>query len=298
MKFSIILFALFYFIKCYSQIDSIIHEVDSVFDDVQQLKGNVLNKVIFSNQLEEYRSISIYEPQNLKSLNNLGVLFVTDGILLSVASKVEFLIQNKSIRPIIIVSINPRGNLPVDSIFGTNVFDFRGMEFLKDQTIFRNGINGVSTGINQIKDSFLIQIINDRYNRFSSFIVGEVVDYIKKSYKVSKNHKKWTIGGYSNGGAFVYGLSCDYPGIFGNSIIMSPGGGSLNSNIYDFKNSQSSYFISAGIHEANFLKESLNYIPLLEENNLKFIHKRYNAGHDFNMWLTFYLDSVKSIYNY
>jgi enterochelin esterase-like enzyme len=271
----------------YSQKINQIQKVDTVFKEVDSLKGNITEVNYHSDFLNEDRVVSIYEPVNFNQNFNYGVLFVTDGILKSIAPKIEYLIDSNRIDPIIIVSINNRSKQPVDTIFKNNVIDFRALEFFKKPML-------LSSTYELTKDLLINPIITDRYNRFSLFISEEVIPDIKSKYPLAQNEKKWSIGGFSNGGAFVYGFTSER-NHFGNAIVMSPAGFGMDFS-YDFSKTEATYHIAAGFQEEGFLKESVNYLQEMDDLKITYKHYTYNSGHDWNMWLTFYLTTIEEIY--
>jgi enterochelin esterase-like enzyme len=281
----IILFLIFIPTFIFSQKIEKVQEVDTIFYINKILDGKIYDIELKSQILNEIRSITIYEPPKYNKNISYGVLFVTDGICKTISGDIENLINNKIIEPIIIVGINHREIQKIDSVFGSVKIDFRRLEYLKGDKKY----DGVFKDINAIK------LIEERYEKFSKFLSNEVIEYVKSHYTIKKDIKYWTLGGYSNGGSFVLSFSCDFPDIFGNTIIMSPGFNDRD-NKSDISKSTSSYFICAGINEPSFLKPSIEFLPRLNENNLSFVHKTYNSGHDWKMWWTFYIDSIKFIF--
>lgn len=243
---------------------------------------------IDSEVLRETRQINIYEPANFDPTLTYPILVVMDGDASYLAPDVDRLIKQNIIEPIIIVGVSNRAPQDIDSIFKEYDFDFRAKEFLK------GGYDMIENST-ALQNPLINQIVVNRYERFSKFISIEVLGFVSKIYKITEDKSKWTLGGYSNGGAFVLGFTCDNPGEFGNAIVMSPARYNKG-DFYDFSKSNSNYYIAAGMYEQPFLDESLRYISEMEKENISFIHKRYYAGHDSRMWLTFYIDSIKSIY--
>jgi enterochelin esterase-like enzyme len=271
-----------------SQMINQIQEVDTLFLEKNIFEGNIYTIEWNSKYLDELRTISIYEPPLYNSNSEYGIVFVTDGITQYIADDIEHLILNKIIEPIIIVGINWRRPQEIDSIYKDLKIDFRRLDFFKELCI-------LPSDEKLYEDSNIVKIISNRYEKFSGYIANEVIPYVKQHYSVKMNKNSWTLGGFSNGGAFVYGFSCDYPNYFGNSIVMSPGG----TNNYDILKSKCKYFICVGKDELEgFSLNSREYIDIMITNNIPFIHKTYNCGHDWNMWMTFYLESIKEIYKY
>ena len=65
---------------------------------------------------------------------------------------------------------------------------------------------------------------------------------------------------------------------------------------YDFSNTETTDYIAAGLHEKSFLKESVNYLQEMDNLGILYKHYTYNSGHDWNMWLTFYLKTIEEVY--
>lgn len=264
-----------------------IKKVDTIFNEVDSVRGKIIEVNYYSNFLNENRTVTVYEPVSYSPDFTYGVLFLTDGILKSIVPNIEYLINNEVIEPIIIVSINNRSEQPIDTIFKNHIIDFRSLDFFKKPVM-------LTTTSELTKDSLISPIIEDRYNRFSMFISKEVIPDIARKYSLVKNKKKWSIGGFSNGGAFVYGFTSER-NHFGNAIIMSPGGNGRDFS-YDFSSTKTTYYIAAGIHEKGFLKESVNYLQEMDNFNISYKHYTYDSGHDWNMWLSFYLKTIEEIY--
>lgn len=167
---------------------------------------------------------------------------------------------------------------------GYNI-DFRNKEMLNYEYM-------LSENAPIYKDSIALTILANRHERFSKYVALEVIPFLKEKYNASDAINLWTMGGFSNGGAFVFSFAGAFPGLVGNAIIMSPGG----RNEYNVINSNCKYYLCAGTDEPDFLSNSTAYIDLMIENHIPFMHRTYNSGHSWNMWLDFYLNCIRSIY--
>lgn len=289
MKATLIIICLFVFeTEIYSQVISEIHEIDSNLNEVESLEGEVFPIEMESTILKEYRRVDVYLPPNYHKDSLYGFLLTTDLDVAYLAPKVEYLIKNKAIEPICIVSVLSGSPDHVEQIFKNNNISFRDLEYLKF---------GYDLIPNEdfLYDPLLFEIGRERYVNFSSFIIIELIPYLQGLFSITPDKNRWSIGGTSNGGAFVFGFTSDNPDIFKFAIAISPAHGSISG--YNFQNSSCNYFIAAGNREEPFLYESLRYIPNMEKNGIQFLHKTYNSGHDYTMWLTFYIDSIKKIYS-
>lgn len=281
----------------------------SSFDRVEFLKGKIIDVELKSVHLDESRKITIYEPPNYDSSLSYGVLFLTDGEgAAGIAREFEYLITEKKMEPIIIVGIHNRDMAYENTVFGDYVYDFRNLEFMKDETLDRmtkqqwldskNGksvsymIKNIEEAEDLTQDTVVLKIISNRYTRLCSFINDEVITYIKDRYSITDDRSKWTLGGFSSGGAFVFSYSCDH-NFFENIIVMSPAG---PGDTYNFSNSTSNYFVAAGNKEGYFFDQSQQYLPIFDSLQIPYIHQTFDAGHEWDMWLTFYLQSCEKIY--
>lgn len=133
----------------------------------------------------------VYTPPGYDTLNNLPVLYVTDGNYFSDAHIVgtQFVIDNLiadgKIKPIIAVFIDARD--PTDL-----------------KTNLRNS-------------QFLL-----RPEQFAEMITGELVPLIDKTYHTDATREGRTLLGVSYGGAFTTFAGLKYPEVFGNLTIFSP----------------------------------------------------------------------------
>lgn len=293
----------------FNGINSEVQDPYNTFDRVESLKGKVIEAELNSVHLDESRKITIYQPPNYDSTLAYGVLFLTDGEgTAGIVREFEHLITEKKMEPIIIVGIHNREITYKNTVFGDYVYDFRNLEFMKDETLdrmtkqkwldSRSGksvsylIKNIEEAEDLAKDTVVLKIISNRYTRFCSFINEEVITYVKDRYSISDDRSKWTLGGLSSGGGFVFSYSCDYH-FFENIIVMSPAG---PGDKYDFSKSTSNYFVAAGKQERYFLEESLRYLPSFDSLQIPYIHQTFDAGHEWDMWLTFYLQSCEKIY--
>lgn len=287
MKFLAIL--LLFPIFLYSQKENKIQLPDTnKLGKVEQLKGKLKTIELNSGNLEEPRKITIYEPPYYSKDSTYGVVLLTDNFAPKIVNYIEYLILNNKIEPIILVGIHNREPQPIDSLFKDYFYDFRTEEMLKNRVEFTS-----EKALKAYSDKIFSNLIKDRYNRFSKFITSEIISFLKKTYSLNQSTTKWTIGGFSNGGAFVYGLSTDYPGLFGNTIVMSPAG----FNGYNIEQAKGAYFLCAGTLEPeSFMQNSLEYLPIFKEKNINYIHKSYKEDHNSNMWITFCVESISRIY--
>ena len=249
------LFAFFIFspIFLFSQkVDEIQIADTNKLGKVHALIGTLKTIELYRKFLEEPRKITIYEPPYYSRDSSYGVVFLIDNFAINIANYVEYLISNNKIKPIILVGIHNREPQPIDENIKGYHYDFRMAELLKNTVRFTD-----NQSINPYSDSIYNHLVENRYSNFCNYLKFEVIPYIKQNYQIYTKKKEWTIGGFSNGGAFVYGLTTDYPGLFGNSIVMSPAG----FNGYNIKNAKGNYYLCAGtLEHESFMQNSLEYL--------------------------------------
>lgn len=269
----------------YSQIDTMVYEVTEKYHDDYALEGLIRKVEWYSSSFQELRSISIYEPPTFQKNTTYSVVIVTDGVAKHIAQGIEKGCRSGRIEPFLIIGIHNREPQPVDSILTGFNIDFRSREMLGDIWLTEN--------IEAKEDSAIVKLVENRVPKYCNWIIDEVSDFIIDHYNVTAK-SKWTIGGFSNGGNIVLKLSTMYPESFGNVISMSTAGWQT----FNFENTQSNYFLCAGIEETNIHSRSIKIAEKIKKTGLIVEHKSFQAGHDFDMWYTYYLDCLTRIYKY
>jgi predicted esterase len=135
-----------------------------------------------------------------------------------------------------------------------------------------------------------LSLTNNRHENFKKWISIEIADFLESHYNL-KPKEDWTIGGFSNGGAFVTSLIESSPNSFRNIICMSPGTVSTR-----FHSDKYIFYICAGKEELSFYSTSLYLARTLEKKGVEFEHRTYSCGHDYNMWLSYYIYCLRKIY--
>src|SRR5690554_7997960 len=108
---------------------------------------------------------------------------------------------NQEIKPFIIVGINNREPQAIDTIFGSSKIDFRTTEML--------GYMFLSSEDVDFSIPNIVMNLSNRKISFRKFIVDEVSSYLIDHYNL-KERNSWTLGGFSNGGAFVVDVTTTF----------------------------------------------------------------------------------------
>jgi enterochelin esterase-like enzyme len=280
------LFSVSIFGFSYSQIDTAIYSVETNLYQTNTISGSLKTIEWKSESMQEIRTISIYEPVGFHKDSTYNVVIVTDNQCEALANALENRMMNNEIKPLLIIGINNREPQITDSIFGDKNIDFRTSEMTG--FVFSTEID--------FKNVNAVKLLSNRVPKFHDYIVNEISNYVIEHYNVTEKIN-WTLGGFSNGGFAVTNIATIFPDSFGYIIAMSPAGGEMN-KVYDFDYSKtkSKFFISAGIDEGSFHKRSIELAKDLDKNGVDFEHKSFKAGHDYNMWLTYYVECLRKIY--
>lgn len=283
----LILLSILTFGPLFSQIDNTIYPVDSSLYKTKTIKGTLKTIEWESKSMQELRNITIYEPVGFHKDSIYNVVIVTDNQAEALANALESKIISHEIKPLLIIGVNNREPQAIDSIYGKSKIDFRSSEML--------GIQYVGSDEIDFSNQDLVKLLSNRVSKFCDFIAIEISNYITEHYNTTPKNT-WTLGGFSNGGAIVVHISTTHPNSFGYIISMSPGGSLEERNNFDYSETKSKYFVCAGTNEKSFHKSSLKLVKVLKANGIEFEHKSFNTGHDYNMWLTYYVEVLSSVY--
>jgi enterochelin esterase-like enzyme len=288
MKKIIFLFSIFTSGVLHGQIDTTIYPVKTNLYQTNTIKGSLKTLEWKSEAMQEMRKITIYEPFGFHKDSTYNVVIVTDNQCEALAYVLEKKMINKKMYPILIVGIHNREPQEVDTIFGSNKVDFRTSEMLGYKFLSSNEVDFSNPNI--------VMNLSNRMISFRKFIVNEISNYLIDHYNVN-DRSNWTLGGFSNGGAFAVDVTTTFPESFGYVIAMSPAGGVMNKGYdFDYSKTKSKYFICAGVDEKGFHKNSIELAKNLLKNNIEFEHKSFKSGHEYNMWLTYYAECLSKIY--
>jgi enterochelin esterase-like enzyme len=130
--------------------------------------------------------------------------------------------------------------------------------------------------------------------QFAEFVNGELLDWIRKSYKLSENPNESIIGGASFGGlsAILTGLS--YPETFGK--ILSQSGSfwrnwdSVTAKLFERDFPRQKIYLDAGIYEieqkndTNILETNRNLRDILQAKKIAVSYQEFKGGHGAVNW--------------
>jgi len=283
----VMLFLLFNFGILFGQIDTAIYEVKTDLYKTNTISGLLKTIEWESESMQEMRTISIYEPVGFQKDSTYNVVVVTDNICEALANALESKMINKEIQPLLIIGVNNREPQEIDSIFDGKEVDFRSAEMLGLRFVSSNGID--------FNNADVVKLLSNRVPKFHDFIVTEISNYVIDHYNVTERIN-WTLGGFSNGGFAVANIGTAFPDSFGYIIAMSPGGGMDGKYAFDYFKTKSTYFLCAGTEEGGFYKMSLVLANEFQKNGIEYEHKSFKSEHDYNMWLTYYVECLSRIY--
>jgi predicted alpha/beta superfamily hydrolase len=183
---------------------------------------------IWSENLQEYRKITIYLPPKYTENKLYPVIYTTDGQLINNNYKLllDSLINNQHIIPIVLIGVYSNEK----NIEKSNL-SYRNFEYL--QYDFKNDDNPLFSS----------------YENHLKFFSFEMINYIESRYNVSKSPSNRVFYGCSNGAAFGLSLSYNKNEFIENYILASPIGIQfplLQPNKHPIN---TSYYISYGSQE-------------------------------------------------
>jgi len=221
----------------------------------QPLKGRLETIEIDSPNLGEQRKITIYTPRAPQPPGGYPVVYMADGQDTDgAAAVVEALIENRLIRPVMLVGIW-HGDGPFTA---TYPFDKRGKEYLP--------------GLNADPQS---------YARHEMFVKDEVIPLVEASYPVSKDRKDRLIYGTSNGAAWALSFAARHPDLFAQA---SGFGVATPADTIEFSRSENTkIFVGAG-HYDDFSGNSKNICDKALSEQLSCTYYSIYSGHDQAMW--------------
>lgn len=262
-------------------------QVNTDLPKTDSLSGKLLNVEWFSSNLHEQRDITIYEPPSFQQNLQLPVLIVTDGACNELSKYIEPLILSKKIHPILIVGLNKRKFNDNDSIINTYGIDIRALEYLDVDFMFSK---------TPVPDSIIPEKLKKRHNKYSKYLEEEVISYLESHYNVSKDRAKWILGGFSNGASFTLSFTQQNPDLFGNVILLSPADINSPEAKIVIKKNAPAHYLAAGIKETRIFDYTSSIVKVLNKNSISNQFLRFDAGHDYKMWIDAYCRFVEQIY--
>lgn len=230
---------------------------------------------IWSENLQEYRKITIYLPPKYTESKLYPVIYTTDGQLINNNYKLllDSLIYNQLIIPIVLIGVYSN-----EKIIETSNLSYRSFEYL--QSDFKNNENPLFSS----------------YDNHFKFFSNEMINYIESKYKVSKSPLNRVFYGCSNGAAFGLSLSYNKNELIENYILASPIGFKTPSQQSNIKSINTIYYISYGSLETKgVINSTENLVSELNKENIKNELNIYNGNHSNKYWINEFKSSLIKI---
>lgn len=237
-------------------------------------ESKIITETIFSKYLNEDRKITMYLPNAYEKENDLQVIYLTDGqvAVSEYKNEMDSLIDNNIIPKVILVGVHSKE----DKIEG-NIFEYRNCEYMKGLCDDENSILG-KLFVNHLK-----------------FFTEGVLEFAENKYPVSKNPKKRTFYGFSNGAGFGISMSAEYPLLFKNYICFSMAGEHYE-NLKWNQNDYPNLVLSCGDQEGiNFIESSDEFHQFLNSKGFKHTYYKYSGGHDRKKWKQEFLKTLPTM---
>ncbi|WP_297522016.1 alpha/beta hydrolase-fold protein [uncultured Clostridium sp.] len=124
---------------------------------------------------------------------------------------------------------------------------------------------------------------------FESFVIKELIPFIKEKYKISENPKDNLISGFSLGGLTAGYLSLKHPDIFSN--ILSQSGSyffemtKIKKLILDCKKKPNIYLNFGALeNKEKVINSNKKIYAILRKNKFKVTCQEFKSGHDYLSW--------------
>lgn len=209
--------------------------------------GAVSESTIWSQNLENSRTIHIYTPPNYhQSTENYPVVLFHDGqdyLSLGRSTNIlDYLIARRRMAPVIALFVPP-----VD----------RNAEYAGAQM-----------------------------NAFYAFIVDELLPFVDRSYRIKRTPADRATIGASNSGNMSLWLGLHYPETFGNIAAQSSNIVSLVSSGYENSPRLAiKFYLDIGTYDiAQLLPLVKNFADLIGSKGYSYVYRRYHEGHSWGNW--------------
>lgn len=216
---------------------------------------------IFSKNLNEYRKITVYLPDNYSQSGiSYPVIYATDGQLItdSYLKNVDSLIKNKLVQPFIIIGSHSNEK-PIGGAEYRNL-DYKRMKY---------------------NPEFPLTI---RFDQHMKFFTEELISYAEGGYRVSRKPEERVFYGVSNGADFGVSLAQDHPDLIKNFILFSVFNGTEEP--FKWKKKDGMYFyLGYGLKELTHVKKEAERMEnYFLKNNVSRTLVTWSGGHDRKEW--------------
>lgn len=239
---------------------------------VEALRGQILQRTLWSEHLRETRRLYIYLPPDYDRARRYPVLFIADGSSVEgYAPIIERLIDDRRIAPIIVVGSESGQEGIVEDRADLGIEDIRSADYLP-----RYPEGGA------------------RFEQHLRFFSEELIAYAAREFNTSSNRHERAVAGFSNGATFSLYAALRRPDVFGASLSISPGWEWLTETDL-VRRPRSRFFITGGLYEIRRSSRATQYAEVLRSHGYDAALDTPVTGHDFfqeGMALMLYLPAI------
>jgi pimeloyl-ACP methyl ester carboxylesterase len=221
------------------------------------LAGTVNPHMLRSGASGAERGIAVYVPPGLAGARDVPVIYMADGGGSSFLRIAERLIEDRRIRPVILVGIDAGKG------------EARALEYRDDPAQAGTG--------------------EGRYSAHARFVTDTVIPFIEAHYPVARTAAGRTVFGYSMGGEWALSMAASRPGLFGNVIALSIAGRNRGQGAH--LRSGKAYF-AAGAFEDGRVASAAGAAAGARSGGAQVRLRRIVAGHSFNAWDIYWADAL------
>ncbi len=232
---------------------------------------------ILSSNLNEARLITVYLPKAYTKNKIYSVIYCTDGqeVVDYYKKDLDSVIANKIVPEFIFVGVHSNENL-----IKNTQFSYRQCEYIQKWS--RKWENSDS-------------LLKHRFDNHFNFFTKELINYIEKTYSVSKKREYRFFYGTSNGAGFGITLGAIRPDLFSFFLCYSQGGGEYEGIKWETPNVPY-YYLSYGNKEPlPFVMVNQEFDEFLTQHNYPHSLNVYEGGHNRTKWKEVFLNTLPKI---
>lgn len=232
------------------------------------LRGQVVEREMRSDALDETRRLSIYLPPGWSKDRTWPAIFLTDNAAGVYAGLVEAMIADGKIAPVVLISAQS-GRRGVVGVAPTQYgSDLRSAEYIR------------------------YDAPDDRFDRHMKFFTQELAAYAAREFNVSTQRADRAVAGYSSGGVFALWAGLLHPEVYALAIPMSPGLATLTAG--DLSTGVRARFrFAGGTYEPSFLETAKAAEAVLDGGGYDATGRYLAAGHDPDQWRVVMYEALK-----
>ncbi|MCA9894088.1 MAG: hypothetical protein KC615_13960 [Anaerolineae bacterium] len=222
---------------------------------VEQLQGTIHHIEIFSEALEEERSMTVYLPPQYSDGRTYPVVYMADG---QAAQAVAYYLEAAFLS----------GDLPLIIVVGVHSGEYRAEEYLP--------------GMRQ-----------RRFEQHEQFFTQEVRQWVEDNYAVSTQREDRVVFGYSNGGVFAAAMGLRHSDLYAHAFPFSPGLNPLRI-LSERVDPSVDYFVAAGTLEEGFHRSATEIVEQFSDAGAEVQFRARVSGHDFIMWFELFVEALRA----